>query len=94
LTTSTVNRREIRWASIALDIQPRKPLYRLFASLSGFVIEAIVCSDDARTYACFITLDGCHVPSSPAGGFKTLEGAISAAKETFAEWAEVLLRRV
>jgi hypothetical protein len=41
----------------ARDLPARKPLYRLFASLHGFVLEATVFSHGARAYACAILLD-------------------------------------
>ena len=71
-----------RWASTALDMPTKRPLYRLFASLGAFVLEATCFAQVPRLYACAITLDGVHVPSSPAGGFLTLESAINAAKRT------------
>jgi hypothetical protein len=94
LSPSTTNRPVSRWASTALDLPSKRPLYRLFASLGGFVIEATVFADGCRRYAVSVTLDGVHVPSSPAGGFPTFEGAVVAAKQTFTEWGEEILRRV
>jgi hypothetical protein len=86
--------RNLQWASTALDIPARKPLYRLFASLGGFVLDATCFSHGPRMYACAVTLDGVHVPSSPAGGFPTLEAAAKSAKAVFAEWSEQILQRV
>src|SRR4051794_23042480 len=61
-----------RWASTALDLPAKRPLYRLFASLGGFVLEATCFAQGPRLYAVAVTLDNVHVPGSPAGGFATL----------------------
>jgi hypothetical protein len=81
-----------RWVSIALPA--RRPLYSLKASLAGFELEASVHPTGIKGYACIVLLDGIHAPGSPTSGFKALEAAIAAAKATFSEWAEELLRRV
>ena len=96
MISATRNLRQARWASTALDIPTpaRRPLYRLFASLHGFVIEATVFGHGAKGYAYAVVLDSVHVPGSPAGGYATLEAAIHAAKATFTEWTRQLLERV
>jgi hypothetical protein len=83
-----------RWASTPLDIPARKPLYRLFASLHGLVLEATVFSHGPRAYACAVLLDGVHVPGSPSGSHATLEAVVNAAKAPFAAWINQLLTRV
>jgi hypothetical protein len=50
MSTATINRQPTRWARTALDIPSRKPLYRLFASINGFVLEALVFSHGSRRY--------------------------------------------
>ena len=94
MTTATDNRREVRWSSTALDVPTRKPLYRLFASLHGFVLEATCFAHGPRLYAYAVTLDGVHVPGSPSGGHPTLEAAIKGAKPSFSAWVNQLLTRV
>jgi hypothetical protein len=83
-----------RWASTALDLPAKRPLYRLFASFGGFVLEATCFAQGPRLYAVAVTLDNVHVPSSPAGGFATLEGAARQARDLFQQWALEVLRRV
>jgi hypothetical protein len=81
-----------RWVSNALPA--RRPLYSLKANLAGFQLEASVHPTGTKGYAVAVLLDNVHVPSSPAGGFATLQAAITAAKATFSQWSQELLRRV
>jgi hypothetical protein len=94
MSAATATRQPTRWASTALDIPSRKPLYRLFASVNGFVLEAIVFSHGSRRYGYAVLLDGVHVPGSPRGNHPTLEAAVKAAKAPFAAWVNQLLTRV
>jgi hypothetical protein len=94
MSTATANRQSARWASTALDVPTRKPLYRLFTSVNGFVLEALVFSHGSRRYGCAVLLDGVHVPGSPSGKHQTLEAAVKAAKAPFAAWVNQLLTRV
>jgi hypothetical protein len=94
MSTATLSRPAARWASTALDIPARKPLYRLFASVNGFVLEALVFSHGPRRYGCAVLLDGIHIPASPSGNHETLEHAVKAAKASFAAWFNQLLTRV
>jgi hypothetical protein len=94
MSTVTLSRPAARWASTALDIPARKPLYRLFASVNGFVLEALVFSHGSRRYGSAVLLDGVHVPGSPSGNHATLEAAIKSAKPSFSAWVNQLLTRV
>jgi hypothetical protein len=94
MSTATLNQREVRWSSTALDVPTRKPLYRLFASINGFVLEALVFSHGSRRYGYAVLLDGVHVPGSPSGNHATLEAAIKTAKPSFSAWVNQLLQRV
>jgi hypothetical protein len=94
MIASTLTRQPARWASTALDVPARKPLYRLFASVNGFVLEALVFSHGSRRYGYAVLLDGIHIPASPSGNHETLEHAVKAAKASFAAWVNQLLQRV
>jgi hypothetical protein len=94
MSAANANRQGVRWSSTALDIPSRKPLYRLFASINGFVLEATAFSHGPRRYGYAVLLDGVHVPGSPSGSHPTLEAAIKTAKPSFSAWVNQLLTRV
>jgi hypothetical protein len=85
---------ETFWESTRLPATNRKPLYRLYASLHGFVLESTVFSHGAKGYACATLLDGVHVPDSPSGKIGNMEEAARRAKAAFAHWTLEILRRV